>query len=101
MNDKKLKQLFAAARQIQGPAPSNGFAEDLARMARPVPFETASKPSLTHAFAGWLPRIAIVCAVFVTLCVVGDQWSESRSTGGMSDGLAALSGQWLFTMTGL
>jgi hypothetical protein len=101
MNERKLKQLFAAARNEPAPVPSEEFAADVLRAVRrerqtPAPETISLFDQLNRLF----PRLAWAAAVVMVLSVAADYGLTAAGLPGLNSGLAQLSAQWLLTPNG-
>lgn len=101
MNDRKLKQLFRAAKQHPAPAPTEAF--DLlvmqsvrSDMRRGV---TRGDNSLIEQLNRLFPRLAIAAALMIALCVAADLLS-SNANPSLTSGIAQISEQWFFATDG-
>jgi hypothetical protein len=102
MNDRKLKQLFAAARRETASAPPEGFTADVMRAIRHEP--PAAVPEAISIFDQlnlWFPRLALAASAVIVLCVAADYGLTAAGVPNLSDGVSQLSAQWLLTPTGL
>jgi hypothetical protein len=97
MNEKKLKQLFAAARNETAPAAAPDFAGDVLRAVRREPV-----PAPAESFSVWehlnalFPRLALVAAAVIVLCVAADWGLTAAGVPGIGDGAAQVTSQFLF-----
>jgi anti-sigma-K factor RskA len=96
MNESKLKQLLAAARNEPPTAPPDDFAT---RVQRAVDRESRPRPA-TPAFwdhlNAWFPRVALGAAAVIALCVAADWGLTAAGLPDLGDGAAQLSAQYLF-----
>ncbi len=102
MNDRKLKQLFAAARKETAPAPPTDFTTDVLRALRREP--PAGAPESISVFDQlnlWFPRLTLVASSVIVLCCVLNYGLTAAGIPSLSDGVSQLSAQWLLTPTGL
>jgi hypothetical protein len=96
MNDKKLNQLFAAARKEPPVPPSDGF--DL-RMLRAVRSE--SRPAQPDVLSwmellnAWFPRLAWASVAVIALSIAVDYGLTATGTPGLNEGVSRISAQWL------
>lgn len=88
MNDKNLNQLFGAARREPPVAPTEGF--ELLVMQQISRHPTRAELSISDVLGMWFPRLAMVAAAVIALCVVGDFVSSGPS---LSESAAQLSDQ--------
>ena len=97
MNEKKMKQLFASARNEAAPAPSADFAADVLRAVRREP-----PPASPGSFSVWehlnalFPRVALAAAAVIILCAAADWGLTAAGVPGISDGAAQVTSQFLF-----
>jgi hypothetical protein len=101
MNERKLKQLFAAARNEPAPAPSEEFAADVLRAIRRE--RQTPGPGTVSLFdqLNWLfPRLAWAAAAVMVLSVAADYGLTAAGLPGLNNGLAQLSAQWFLTPNG-
>ncbi len=97
MNDRKLNQLFRAARQDQPPVADADFeARVLRALRQPEAGTESGSVSLWEQLSGLFPRVAGVAAMVIVLCVALDYGLSSRATADLTDDLTELSEQWLF-----
>jgi hypothetical protein len=97
MNERKLNQLFGAARKEPAPAPPEGFDQTIMRSVRRDP-PSATRPALSlfDQLNLLFPRLALASAAIVLLCVAGEL-AMSATTPSLTDDVAQLSDQWLLT----
>jgi anti-sigma factor RsiW len=90
MNDKRLKQLFAAAARVEPAAGTDDLPEQVMRAVRRElpPMES----SVFEQLGMLLPRVAVIAFAVLALCVLVE-WTASDE---LSIGVAQLSEQWLF-----
>ena len=94
MNEKKLKQLFTAARNGTAPVPPPDFAADVLRAVRRAPRENLTRADSVFAQLNFLfPRLALAAAVVIGLCVAADFGFTSAGLPELGDGAAQLSAQ--------
>jgi hypothetical protein len=73
MNERKLKQLWAAARTEPAPVPPASFAAEVLRAARGLARgREPQSVSLFDQLNRLFPRLATISAVIILLCVAGD-----------------------------
>jgi hypothetical protein len=101
MNDRKLKQLFAAARKEIAPVPAEDFAADVLRAIRREPSAASAAISMVDLLNLWFPRLALTASAVIVLCLVADWGLTAAGVPGLGDGVSQLSAQWLLTPTGL
>jgi hypothetical protein len=101
MNERKWKQLFAAARTQPAPVPPEELAANVLRAirrersaARPV------TPSIFDPLNLLFPRLAWAAAAIIALCVAADWGLTAAGVPGLSDGVSQISAQWLLTPNG-
>ena len=92
MNDKKLNQLFGAARREKPAAPAEGFELLVLQQIQRNPART--ELSISDVLGMWFPRLALVAVAVIALCVVGDYVTSSNSPS-LSDSASQLSDQML------
>ena len=97
MNENKLKQLFASARNETAPAASPDFAADVLRAVRrePVP-GPAESFSLWEHLNALFPRLALAAAAVIILCVAADWGLTAAGVPGIGDCATQLTSQFLF-----
>ena len=97
MNEKKLKQLFTAARNESAPAPAPGFAAEVLRAVHhEPPAVSADSLSMWEQLNGLFPRLALAAAVVILLCLAADWSLTAAGLPGVSDGAAQVTSQYLF-----
>ena len=102
MNEKKLKQLFAAARNETAPAPPEDFASDVLRAVRREPDSIQSQSiSLVDQLNLLFVKIALAAVAIISLCVAVDLGLSAAGLPGIGDGLSQISAQWLLTPGGI
>ena len=96
MNDRKLKQLFDAARHAPAPDAPPNFAEGALAAIR---HERREAPAdFWEQLAALLPRITVAAALILAACLMADA-GFSRATGGnFSEDIHQISEQWLFAV---
>ena len=92
MNDRKLNQLFNAAGREKPVAPTDGFELLVLQQIQCNPVRT--ELTISDVLGMWFPRLALVAATVIALCVVGDFVSSSDSPS-LSDSASQLSDQML------
>ena len=92
MNDRKLNQLFSAAGREKPVAPTDGFELLVLQQIQRNPVRT--ELTISDVLGMWFPRLALVAATVIALCVVGDFVSSSDSPS-LSDSASQLSDQML------
>lgn len=70
MNDRKLKQLFGAAKKETPAAPAEGFGLLVMQQIRRNP--ARAELSITDVLGMWFPRLALAAAAVIALCVVSE-----------------------------
>jgi hypothetical protein len=99
MNDKKLKQLLASARQAPAPVPPPDFAADVLRAVRREPVaKSGGSFSLFDHLNLLFPRVALAAVAVIILCAVAD---VATGLPGVADGVSQISSQFLFNGEGL
>lgn len=97
MNEKKLKQLFEAARSESPPAPAEDFAAQVLRAVhREPPPSRAGPASIWEHLNGLFPRVAVAAAVVIVSCVAADWAFTAAGLPGVSDGAVQVASQFLF-----
>lgn len=98
MNDKRLNQLFGAARGESAPLPPPGFAEDVLRAVRqagwPAP---APARSLWDNLNDLFPLLAPAAAILILACLAADWGVTSSGTPGIAEGASQMASQYFFT----
>ncbi len=95
MNEKRQKQLFAAARREPVPEPPPNFpARVVAAVARDA--RQAAGPSLFDLLGGLFPRVATAALAVIALCVAADWYFNFAADGGLNEQIAQMTDQWLF-----
>ncbi|HEY4953083.1 MAG TPA: hypothetical protein VII71_06825 [Verrucomicrobiae bacterium] len=101
MNEKKLKQLFAAARKEIVPVPPEDFPADVLRVIRREP--PAAPPETFSIFDQLnllFPRCALVAVAFIGLGFVADFGLTAAGVPNLNDGVSQISAQWLLMPNG-
>ncbi len=90
MNEKKLQQLFAAARRSKAPEPPAEFAADVLRMARQTPRDRHEPArGVLEQLNSWFPRVALAAAAVIVLCMALELgYTAGGSTASGDDGTA-------------
>jgi len=102
MNERKLNQLFGAARKETPPWPEAGFENLVLTAIRHEPRLKAPSPvSLSDQLGALFPRLAWAAVLVVGLCVAADFGLGALDVPSLTDGVAQISAQWLFTANGL
>ena len=91
MNERKLNQLFAAARNAAAPAPSENFESRVLREIRRAP--AAEAVSVFDELNRLFPKLAFAAVAVIAICVACE---FALTLPGLADGVAQLSDQWLF-----
>ena len=86
MNDKKLRQLFGAAKKDMPAPPTEGFERLVMQHIRRNP--ARAELSVSDLLGHWFPRLALAAAVIIAVCVVGEYASTGPS---LSESAAQLS----------
>lgn len=101
MSKKKLHKLFEAARNERSPAPPAGFDADVMRTIRREERKYEGQTdSLLDSLGVLFPRVAWAAVLIIIACVLGDYFSASSDTPGLTDQMALLSEQWPFVEGG-
>ena len=90
MNDKKLNQLFDAARREVAPTPTEGFERLVMQQISRNP--ARAELTISDVLNLWFPRLAAAAAAVIVLCVVGEYVSSGPS---LTDSATQLSYQYL------
>ncbi len=102
MNERKWKQLFAAARNEPIPAPSEALAANVVRAIRAGRHaESPGTRSLFDPLNGLFPRFAWAAVAIIALCVAADWGLTAAGLPGLGDGVSQISAQWFLTPDGL
>jgi hypothetical protein len=101
MNEKKLNQLFSAAAKELPPSPEAGL-ENLVLSAihREQRKGAIGTTSLFDQLGALFPRLVWVAALVMVLCVAADFGLSAAGVPSLTDGVAQISDQWLFTNNG-
>jgi hypothetical protein len=92
MNDRKLKQLFDAARREVPPSPPAGFDQSVRQLiVRGGAVVERATVSLFGQLNGLFPRLGWVAAALIVFCVAGDLLLSSGPA--LTDEIAQLSDQ--------
>ena len=88
MNNRKLNQLFNAAKNETPPAPNEGFAF---LVMRQIQSDTGqAEPTVSDVLGMWFPRLAVVAAVLIGICVISEAVLTSDAPS-LSESAALLS----------
>jgi hypothetical protein len=77
MNDKRLNQLFDAARRETPAAPAEGFESLVLRQIQRHP--ARSELSISDLLGLWFPRLAVAAATIIAISVLSDFVSSGPS----------------------
>ena len=88
MNDEKLNQLFTAAKDERPAVPDEGFAFLVMRQIQKNP--ARSELSISDLLGMWFPRVALVAAAVITICVISEVVFSSNAPS-LSESAAQLS----------
>ena len=99
MNETKLNQLFRTARKEIPPGPAAGFENLVLAALRHEP--SPGSISLFDQLGALLPRLAVATGLAVAVCVAVDFGLGALGMPNLTEGVAQISSQWLFTSTGL
>jgi hypothetical protein len=99
MKDRKLQQLFAAAREETPPLPPEDFAAQVTAALPRKQWESASI-SLWDQLGQLLPRLAFAVVIIIGLCLVAEFYSSTVDASSLSAEVNQLSEQWLFAVNG-
>jgi len=94
MSEKKLNQLFAAARRSTGPKPSAGFADQVVRSLRQEPPTGEPEPSLFDELNALFPRVALAALAVIALGVAANLALGASELTDWGDGVTQISTQW-------
>jgi len=100
MNEKKLHQLFGAARKETPSLPEPGFENLVLTAIRRESRHAPGTASLFDQLGALFPRLAWATALVVVLCVAADFGLGALGVPSLTDGAAQISDQWLFTANG-
>lgn len=101
MNERKWKQLLAAARNESPPAPSAAFEMNVMHaVRRRQPVENPETLSLFDPLNLLFPRLAWAAAAIIALSVAVDVGLTACGVPGVDDGVSQISTQWLLTPNG-
>lgn len=96
MNEKKLKQLFAAARNESAPAPPPDFAADVLRAVNREPASPlAEVVSVWDHLNALFPRIALAACAIIILCLAADWGLTEAGLPGITDGATQATSQYV------
>ena len=70
MNERKLNQLFTAAKSEPPAAPNEGFAFLVMQQIQRNPART--ELSVSDVLGLWFPRLAVAAAAVIAMCVIGE-----------------------------
>ncbi len=98
MNERKLQKILEVARAEHSPAPLPGFDAGVMLAIRRERGPEAA--SVFDQLSLLFPRLAWASALVIAACVAGDFLSSTANMPGLTDGMARLSEQWLFTGEG-
>ena len=98
MNERKWKQLLAAARSEPAPVPSEVLAANVVHAIRAG--RHAEMLSLFDQLNLWFPRLAWAAVVIMVLSIAADWGLTAAGVPGLGDGLTQISAQWLMTPAG-
>jgi hypothetical protein len=98
MNERKCKQLFAAARTKAAPAPSADFEAGVLRAIRGERRpETPEMLSIFDQLNLLFPRLAWAAVAVMALSVAADFGLSAVGVPDLGDGVSQISAQWLLT----
>jgi hypothetical protein len=101
MSERKLNQLFQAARKVAPPPLSTTLADDVVRAIKQSPSGKVSGPTL---FEELNTRFAVLATVTVLILILGVAANLAMGTQEITDwsgGVAQLSAQWFLLPEGL
>jgi hypothetical protein len=96
MNEKKLEQLFAVARQESAPVPPPEFAAAVWRAVRREPRLRPESSSLFDQLNSLFPRLALAAMVLIVLCAAADFGLTAAGLPDVGDGVAQAATQFVF-----
>jgi len=88
MNDRKLNQLFSAAKSEAPAAPGEGFAFLVMQQIQRNP--ARPELSISDVIGMWFPRLAVVAAAVIAICVISEV-AFSSDAPSLSESAAQLS----------
>jgi len=88
MNDRKLNQLFSAAKSEPPATANEGFAFLVMQQIQRNP--ARAEPSVSDMLGQWFPRLAVVAAAVIAICVLGEMVVSSNAPS-LSESAAQLS----------
>lgn len=98
MNDRKLKELFEAARRLPPPsAPENFDARVMSSLRRE---QRAAPVSFWEQLGHLFPRLATAAVVFIAACCLADICHATLFPARAASEMDQASDQWLFGPTG-
>ena len=77
MNDRKLNQLFHAAKSEAPAVPNEGFAFLVMQQIQRNPART--ELSISDMLGNWFPRVAVAAAAVIAICVLGEMVIASNA----------------------
>ena len=101
MNPKKFKRLLQAARGPLPMPPPPGFVDEVLRCVRHIPMETPAEESIGGLLTQWAPRIAVASLAAMALGAFVELAPLPNGSPSISEGMAALSNEWLFALDGV
>jgi hypothetical protein len=88
MNDRKLKQLFDAARRETPAEPMEGFERLVMQQIQCNP--ARAELTISDVLNRWFPRLAVAAAAVIALCVISEYTASGPS---LTDSAVQLSDQ--------
>ncbi len=88
MNERKLNQLFTAAKSETPAAPNEGFAFLVMQQIQRHP--ARPEPSVSDVLGMWFPRLAVVAAAVIAISVISEMVVSSNAPS-LSESAAQLS----------
>jgi len=88
MNDRKLNQLFNAAKTEAPAAPNEGFAFLVMQQIQRNP--ARAELAVSDVLNMWFPRLALVAAAVIAICVISEMVFSSNAPS-LSESAAQLS----------
>jgi len=101
MNDRKLDQLFHAARHESPAAPPEGFELQMLQAIHRESVATGRETiPIFDQLNAWFPRLAWAAAAIIALSVAADYGLTATGTPGLNDGVSQVSAHWLLSANG-
>jgi len=101
MNERKWKQLLAAARRESPPVPADDFAAGVLRAIRHAgPVAPVTAGSLLEQLNALFPRLAWAAAAVIILSLATDWALTAAGIPPLSDSVSQISAHWFLTPNG-